>query len=386
MRLRRLDACCPMPKLLFLVTEDWFFVSHFLPMARAARADGFKVVVATRVRAHGARIEQEGFRVVSLESERRSLGPLAVLGALARIVRVVRAERPDIVHCIALRMVTLGGVAVRIARVPALVLAPTGLGHLWISKSAAARLGRGLVRILVRRLARGRRTGFLFENTDDPVDLGVAGLPAEIRFVGGAGVDPAAFPVTPQPPAPPVKVAVVARMIRPKGLAEAVAAFRAARDAGAPLELHLFGVPDPSNRQSVPEAELLGWAAEDGITWHGATDDVAAVWRDHHIAMLLSWYREGVPRGLIEPAAAGRPIVTTDIPGCRELVRDGIEGLLVPPHDVAGAMRALMRLADDGALRVRLGAAAHARFASRFTEAAVGAATVALYRDLLAGG
>ena len=358
-----------MPKLLYLITEDWFFVSHFLPMARAARAAGFEVVVATRVRAHGARIAAEGFRVVSLENERRSFGPFEALRGFFRIVRIVREERPDIVHCIALRMVVLGGLAARMGGARQLVLAPTGLGHLWSDNGLIERFARALSRIVAGRWLRRPGTRYLFENTDDPREFGL-GEGAPVTIVPGAGVDPAEFPPSPEPAAPPMRVAVVARMIWPKGIAEAVAAVRRARALGADVELDLYGEPDPSNRRTCTEAELRA-LAEPGIRWQGRTDDLARVWREHHVALLLTYYREGVPRSLIEAAAAGRPIVTTDVPGCRDVVRDGAEGLLVPPHDVEGAARALVRLAGDAALRARLGAAAHARFEERFTEAAV---------------
>jgi glycosyltransferase involved in cell wall biosynthesis len=368
-----------MPKLLYLVTEDWFFASHFLPMARTARAAGFEVVIATRVRHHAARIEAEGFRVVPLESERRSLGILEALRGFLRVARIVRAERPDLVHCIALRMVAIGGLAARAGGAKRLVLAPTGLGLLWSEESLPNRLARALLRFVVGRLLRGPRTHYLFENTDDPREFGLEGSPA-VTIVPGAGVDPQDFPAQPDPPAgPPLKVAVVARMIEAKGIADAVDAARRARALGALVELDLYGAPDPSNRRSCSEADLKKWADEPGIRWHGPTSDVAEVWRTHHVAMLLTWYREGVPRSLIEAAASARPIVTTDSPGCRDLVRDRHEGILVPLRGTAAAARALVELAEDADLRIRLGQAAHARYTALFTEAAVRHAVGTVY-------
>lgn len=371
-----------MPKLLFLISEDWFFVSHFLPMARAAREAGFEVVVAARVKDHRARIEAAGCRVIPFEIERGSVAPLAVLRGLKRAYDIVHTEKPDIVHCIALRMIILGGIPAKLAGARALVLAPTGLGHLWISNGLIDRLMRAGTRALVR-LLRGPRTHFLFENAEDPPELGLDAASKEVTIVPGAGVDPAEFPQMPEPPAPPIRVAVVARMIRPKGIVEAVEAVRAARRLGAPVELDLYGARDPANPQSIAEAELQRWSQEPGIVWHGATNDVPAVWRSHHVALFLSTYREGVPRTVTEAAACGRPIVTTDAVGCRELVRNDIEGILVPPGDVDAAARALVRLAGDAALRVRLGAAAHKRFTEGFTEQAVRQAVSNLYRMAL---
>ena len=198
-------------------------------------------------------------------------------------------------------------------------------------------------------------------------------------------MDPSRFPLLPLPPAPPVKVAVVARMIWPKGIAEAVEAARCARVAlGAPIELHLFGGLDSSNCRPIDETVLREWSAEPGITWHGATDNAPRVWREHHVALFLSYYREGLPRTLVEVAAAGRPIVTTNVTGCRDVVRDGVEWILVPPGDIDAAGRALARLAGNPVLRARMGAAANRCFHERFTEAEVERTVGGLYRSLTA--
>ena len=371
-----------MKKILYLVTEDWFFVSHFLPMARAARDLGLEVVIVARTGEKASRLAAEGLRLIPLDVERRSLGPLAAIRNVAEAHRIIRAERPDIVHCIALRPVVLGGLATRLAGVTSLVLAPTGLGQLWVEQGAVARVGRAVIRFMVSRL-RKPGTRFLFENRDDPREFQLDPDAAEVTIVGGAGVDPADFPMRPEPPAPPVKVAVVSRMIAAKGIADAVEAVRRARALGAPVELHLFGEPDLSNRDAISETTLRQWSAEPGITWHGRTNDVARVWQEHHIALLLSYYREGLPRTLLEAASAGRPIVTTNTVGCRELVRDGQEGILVPLRDIESAARALKALAGDPVLRARLGAAANARVQERFTEDAVRQAVGGLYRSML---
>jgi glycosyltransferase involved in cell wall biosynthesis len=371
-----------MAKILYLITEDWFFVSHFLPMAQAARECGFDVSVATRVRADGERIKAEGFSLIPIESERGSVSLLRSLRDFSQLRNIVRRERADIVHCIALRPVVIGGVAAKFAGSGTLVLAPTGLGHLWIEHGIVVRLARKLVSFVVGSLLRGPRTRYLFENRDDPREFGLNPDSAEVTIVGGAGVDPAKFPPSEAPAPPPVKVAVVSRMIWPKGIVEAVEAVRRARAAGASIELHLFGDPDPDNRRSIPQATIAQWTKEPGVTWHGRVSDVARVWREHHIAMLLS-YREGLPRSLVEAAAAGRPIVATDVAGCREVVRDGKEGILVPLGDSEATAQALVRLAADPALRARMGAAAYARFRERFTADAVRQTVSGLYRALV---
>jgi glycosyltransferase involved in cell wall biosynthesis len=249
---------------------------------------------------------------------------------------------------------------------------------LWSEESAFNAFARSLLRFVVGHALRGTNTHYLFENTDDPREFGLEHSPA-VTILPGAGVAPDEFQPSPDPGAPPLKVAVVARMIEAKGIADAVEAARRARALGAAVELDLYGAPDPSNRRSCSVEDLRKWSQEPGIRWHGSTRDVADVWRTHHVAMLLTWYREGVPRSLIEAAASGRPIVTTDSPGCRDLVRDRQEGILVPLRDTETAARALVELAEDGELRVRLGNAAHARFTALFTEAAVRHAVGTVY-------
>jgi glycosyltransferase involved in cell wall biosynthesis len=371
-----------MAKLLYFVTEDWFFCRHFLPMARAARELGFEVVVATRVRKHAERIAEHGCRVIALENERRSVAPGEIIRTLVRMVRIVRTERPDVVQCIAVRMAVIGGLATRLSSRGALILALTGLGHLWIENGLFERLARLIVRPILGTWLRGDRTRFLFENADDPRTLRLDPKGAEVTIVGGAGVDPQHYPVGPEPAVPPVKVAVVARMIKSKGIANAVAATQRARAAGALIELHLYGAPDPSNYRSISEDQLRKWSAEPGIHWHGQQADIATIWREHHIAMLLS-YGEGLPRSLVEAAAAGRPILTTRVPGCTEVVRDGVEGIVVEPNDIESAAQALLRLAADPQLRGRMGQAAHQRFRERFTEDHVRGTMTKLYRSLL---
>ncbi len=371
-----------MPKILYLVTEDWFFVSHFLPMAQVAQECGFDVVVATRINADGKRLAAEGIRVVPMTGERGTLSPLRAMRDFVQALRIIRAERADIVHCIAMRSVVIGGSAARLAGARSLVLAPTGLGYLWINHGFSSRVVRSIVRIVVGSWLRGPPTRYLFENSDDPREFGIGPKDSDITIVAGAGVDPATFPVGAEAVTPPMKVAVVCRMIQSKGIVESVEAVQRARATGTQIELHLFGDPDPANPRSISQATLERWSAEPGISWHGRVSDVAQIWREHHVAMLLS-HGEGLPRSLVEAAAAGRPIVATDVPGCREVVRDGKEGILVSLGDVDAAARALTALAADQALRQRLGAAANARFHERFTTAAVRQTVRDLYRSLV---
>jgi glycosyltransferase involved in cell wall biosynthesis len=368
----------PKLRLVYIVTEDWFFATHFLPMARAARGAGFEVVVVTRVREHRAAIEKEGFRLVTLRADRSSFAPMKLLGTLFTLRKILETEKPDLVHAIALKSVVLGGIAARLSKSPAKILSITGLGYLWTSDGLTQRLARILVRRLVGRLARDGNTRFTLENPDDLADLGLGN---EASVIGGWGVDLNALEPSERPQQPPLRIAFLGRMLRSKGIADTVEAIRRARAMGADVELDLWGLPDEGNLTSHTAQELEKFAATAGVAWRGRAPDVRAVWSNAHIAILLT-EREGLPRSLIEAAASGLPMIATDVPGCRSIVRDGVDGFLVPRGDPDAAAKAIARLARDQPLRARMGAAARLGFEARFTTDAVVPRIVNLYLEL----
>lgn len=370
-------------KLVFIVTEDWFFASHFLPMARAARELGLEVAVVTRVRSHRDIIAATGARVIPLEAERRSINPMKAGYAAGQLAAILKNEKADIVHCIALKSILIGGFAAALAGVDRRVYALTGLGFLGARTDMIGRLSQQAVKLLVRSLQTSK-TRYLFENTDDPKLLGLDPAGSHVSVVGGAGIDPEVFKPSPLPVQPPLKIALVARMLWSKGVDLAVEALRMARAQGAAIELSLYGAPDPSNPKAIPEETLKAWGTEPGIVWHGATRDIPAVWRKHHVACLPSRGGEGLPRTLLEAAACGRAIVTTDVPGCHTLVRDGIEGFLVLANDAAALGQAFLSLVNDPALVARMGEAARARVLDGFTERDVMESVKRLYASMLA--
>lgn len=373
------------PKLLFVATEDWFFASHFLPMARAARELDFDVAVIARERQHRRVIEAAGARLIALEAERRSLSPKALYQQVFALKRLIEAERPDILHCIALKPIALAGLAGKLAGVERRVYALTGLGFLGARQDAPAAAARFAAKFWLREAIDGEQVRFLFENPDDPVMLGLDPQDkAKVALVGGAGVDPLVLMPEPMPPAPPLKVALVARMLWSKGVDLAVEAVRLARAQGSKVELTIHGAPDSSNPKAIPEETLREWAARPGISWAGPTRDIEGVWRAHHLCCLPSRGGEGLPRTILEAAACGRAILTTDVPGCRSFVRDGQDGMVVPPNDAAALAKALIALASAPGLVERMGGNARNRLLDGHTERDVMDAMKALYRSLLA--
>ncbi|ALN73833.1 glycosyltransferase family 4 protein [Aureimonas sp. AU20] len=373
-----------MPKLLFVVTEDWFFASHFLPMARVGVEMGWEVVVVARVREHAGAIEAVGARVVPLEAERRSVNPLQALATARKLAAILKRERPDLVHCISLKPILVGGLAGRMAGIRAQVFALTGLGFLGARQDGAGRLARRVLRLAVRGVLETKGTHYLFENRDDPRLLGLSLDDRRVTIVNGAGIDPDRYPATSLPGGATLKLALVARLLWSKGVDMAVEAVRLARARGCDVALDLYGAPDPSNPKAVPLETLREWTAGDGVRWLGATRDVASVWREHDLAILPSRGGEGLPRTLLESSACGRAALTTDVPGCRDLVRDGVDGYVLPVGDTEGFARRIEALASDRALLQSMGNSAAARVRGSYTERHVMETIAALYRRLVA--
>jgi glycosyltransferase involved in cell wall biosynthesis len=374
------------PKLIFLVTEDWYFWAHRLPQAQAALASGFDVGVATRVQHHGERIRAAGFALHALDWERRA-GPFALLAAVFDTARLYRRERPALVHHVALKPVLIGSMAAALARVPFVVNAVTGLGYLFVAAGVRARLMRKILLVALRLLGRRPGVTWLVQNPDDGALLAARRVaPAErIALIRGSGIDLTRYRPLPDPAGPVVVIACATRLLRIKGVGDLVAAFRLLRARGSEVRLLIAGEPDPENPSAIPEAEILGWATEPGIEWLGRVEDVRELWIQAHIATLPSWGGEGIPMTLLEAAACGRPLIATDVPGCREIAHQGINALLVPVGAIDALADAMERLASDAALRVRFGKASRQLVESDLSAEQVGAHTAALYRKLLAG-
>jgi glycosyltransferase involved in cell wall biosynthesis len=379
------------PKLLFLVTEDWYFCSHRLPIARAARDAGFEVIVATRVQYHGTTIIEEGFALRSLSWRRRGDGIGGAARAVAAIARLYRSEKPDIVHHIALKPVLFGGLARALAfaggpDAPTVIDAVMGLGSGFSATGLAARLRRPSLGLALRLAISRSNSRVIVQNPEDGAALTALGIePSRISLIRGSGVDIRHFAPLPLPKGDTVTIALVSRMLRDKGVLDAVAAIRALRARNLAIELLLAGPTDPDNSGSLSAAALSALAAEPGVVWLGAVADVRDVWRRATIALLPSTYGEGVPKALLEAAACARPIIATNVPGCRETIRTGEHesGLLVPPRDVDALAMAITALATDPTRCAVMGRSGRALIETHFAEEIVARETLALYESAL---
>ena len=365
-------------KLLFFVTEDHYFVSHRLPLAVAAQQAGYDVCVVTRVRVKGDAIRGAGIRLIPLENARSSLNPLRDLRTLWNLIAVYRQEQPDIVHHVAMKPVLYGTIAAWVAGVPRVVNAFAGMGWLFTSRRGSARWLRLAVRAALRQVVRSGIA--LVQNPDDARFLAGLGASADrIRRIAGSGVDLTKFRPTSPPGGDPV-VVVPARLLWDKGVGEFVAAARLLRARGVSARFVLAGAPDPLNPASITEREVTAWVHE-GIVEHvGWIEDMPRLLASSHIVCLPS-YREGMPKALIEAAAAARPIVTTDVPGCRDVVAHGDNGYLVPSGNARALADALQRLLDDPSLRASMGARGRERAEREFGIDRVIDQTLAIYRE-----
>lgn len=367
--------------LLFFCTEDWFVCSHWLPHLAAARDAGYTVHVATRVREHGDRIAALGVNLVPLTLSRRSRHPWTEARSFLEVLRVYRRLRPDLVVHIALKPVVHGGLAARWLGIRGVVNYVAGLGWIFTSASPQARLLRPILAGLLGWILRRGRV--IVENFDNHARLVALGVPAaQITRVPGAGVDMREFAPVPAPDGDPL-VVMAARMLWAKGVGEFVAAAQSLKSQGIRARFALVGMPDGENPSSVPLAQLEQWRNAGIVEWWGHRGDMPRVFAESHIVCLPSAYGEGVPKVLIEAAAAGRPIVTTDTPGCREIVRADDNGLLVPVQDAAALAEALRRLIADPALRERMGMRSREIAMAEFSVERVKAATLEIYAAAL---
>lgn len=372
------------PKLLFFITVDWFFCSHFLDRAVAARDAGYDVMVVTRVEHDGQRIVEHGLRLIPIDIDRRSLNPFGALGALWQVLRIYRRERPDILHHIAIKPILLGTLAARLLRMRGVVNAIVGMGYLSTSDRPSVRLLRPLLDLGLRWLLNPPGSRVVFENGDDLDNFVRQGQvrPEDAVLIRGAGVNPEAYPARHPQDGPPM-VVLVARMLWDKGVGEFVAAACMLRAQGCEARFVLVGDTDPGNRGAIAEHVLRQWHGKGAVEWLGYRTDIPALLSEAQVACLPS-YREGLPKSLLEAMAAGLPCVTTDVPGCREVIRDGDNGLLVPPRDADALAGALQRLLKDPAGAIEMGRRGRARIELEFSSQRVEGETLELYHRMLA--
>ena len=380
------------PILLFVANEVYFFISHRLPIAQEAQSRGYDVHLA----APGDHVwAPAGFSTTELERlritfhevpmSRRGTHPLQELKTFFTLLRIYRDLQSDIVHHLTIKPNLYGGLAARLARLPAVVSAITGLGQMFVASGVRLRLLQPFV-LRVMRLALGHRNArVIIQNISDRDFLVKNSVvkTANTVLIKGSGVDLSQFKPVPEPDCDPI-VILPSRLIWEKGIQEFVDAARILRETGVAARFALVGNTHSSNPRAVPEAILQAWDEEGVVEWWGRREDMPQVMAESHIVCLPSKYGEGVPKVLLEAAAAGRPVVATDTPGCREVIEDGVQGLLIPVADSEALATALRRLILDQNERVAIGAAGRNRAVRDLDIAEVVACTLSIYAELRA--
>lgn len=370
-------------RLLFVDSTPRHFFMHRAALARSASAAGYEVHLAVDSGTHAPELAGLGVRVHPIRLSRRGMEPLREARSIAELAGLYRKLRPKIVHHLTVKPVFYGTLAALAARVPAVLNAVTGLGYLFDDHGFAFQTVRDSALLVSRPAFRRKNVFFVFENAADREEFERRGLavPERTSVIPGSGVDVERFVPKPPPEGLPT-VVLPARLLRPKGVFEFIEAARRLRREGVRARFVLAGSPDPGNPLSVSEADARGWVGEGIVEWPGWVRNMPGLLASCHIVCLPS-YREGLSMTLLEALAAGRAVVTTDVPGCRDAVTHEVHGLLVPPKDPEALARALRRLIEYPELRARMGAAARERAVREFSARKICDQTLALYARIL---
>jgi glycosyltransferase involved in cell wall biosynthesis len=371
-----------MPKVILAANTDWYLYNFRLSLARFLREQGLEVVLVSPPGRYADNLRSSGFRWLPWELGRQTLAPWTEARALLQIEKIYRQEKPHLVHHFTIKPVLYGTLAARRLHIPAVVNSITGLGYVFLSQELKARLLRQVVTAAYRMAFRHPNNAAIFENeADRQVFLRLALLKPERSFViEGVGVDAERFTPSAEPDGTPL-VVLPARMLWDKGVGTLVEAARLLRSR-LEARFALVGEPDPGNPANIEESYLHAWTKEGVVEWWGWQADMPGVFAKSSLVTLPS-LGEGVPTVLLEAAASGRAIVATDVPGCREVVKPGLNGLLVPPQNAPALAEALYRLLSDPDLRGKMGAAGRQMILDKFTTARVNPATYDVYRRLM---
>jgi glycosyltransferase involved in cell wall biosynthesis len=340
-------------KLLFVVNHADFFLSHRLPIALEAQRRGWEVHVATMATPAAQELSNYDLTWHSLPLQPRSMNPFVELRLLVHLLQCYRTLAPDLVHHVTVKPVLYGSIAARLAGVPAVVNALSGLGYLFMAEGLTSRLVRGAIKPLFACALNHSNSILILQNPDDARQFEGLVEKRRIALIRGSGVDVDVFTPVPESEGPPV-VVLPSRMLWDKGVAEFVEAARTLKQDGSAARFVLVGDTDSNNPTAVPLSALRRWDREGPVEWWGFQKDMPAVFEKAHVVCLPS-YREGLPKVLVEAAACARPIVTTDVPGCREVVQHDVNGLLVPMKNSSALAHALQTLIEDSSRREQFG-------------------------------
>lgn len=343
-------------RLIYFVTEDWYFLSHRLELARAATQDGFSVTLVTNTNGREEEIIQAGIDLIPLKIRRRSLNPFHLLLIIGKLVHIYSKANPLIVHNIAMFPVIVGGIAARITGLRRVINTLPGTGYVFSSNEVKSRVIRPFFRTLLRKLLTRSGQVLIMQNQEDRewAIREISCRSENVKLIKGSGVDMEIYKPHKETADSPV-VIMASRMIWDKGVGDFVEAAKKLRSRGVLARFVLVGDIDEGNPNSVSRAQLESWDRSGVVEWWGFQRFMPSILAKCHIFCLPSAYGEGIPKVLIEAAACGLPIVATNIAGCREVVTHGLNGLLIPAKSPIALADALNDLLQNQELRVRMG-------------------------------
>lgn len=372
-----------MKKILFVVNCPQFFLSHRLPIAVAALEQGYEVHVASPGGTGAKQIKSKGLHHHNLEMERSGQNPFREFLLIVSLFRIFQELKPDLVHLITIKPVIYGGIAARAAGIKAVVAAVSGLGTVFMEESGGGAIRRSLVSVLYKVAFSQKNLAVIFQNPNDRdalLDSGALEL-SKVRMIRGSGVDLAEFPFLPEPTGTPV-VVMAARLLRDKGVVEFLEAAQILKNRGVSVIMRLVGSLDPGNPSSLSESELEQWERRNVAEILGYRSDVGAQYAAAHIVCLPS-YREGLPKGLVEAAACGRAVVTTDVPGCRDAIVPDKTGILVSKNNSEALANAIQKLIECPDQRLGMGKAGRELAQNVFDIDIIKSQHLAIYKELL---
>lgn len=370
-----------MPKILYFVTEDHFFYSHRLPIARAAKKAGYEIIVVTRITQFQEKIEAEGFKVIPINLIRSSLNPLKEIKIIYKLINILNTHKPNIIHNIAIKPIVYGTIAANFAKIPTIVNAFTGLGHIYTSDTYKAKLLRAFITKMLKRLFSNKKVQGIVQNSEDRNFFVKEKIISntQLTLIPGSGVNINHFTPAPEPSGK-IVVTYIGRILWDKGIRELVSAAQLILKQRSDIIFRLIGETDPHNPSSVPLSNLKQWEQQ-GIEWLGYQENVVD-WIHHSHMIVLPSYREGLPKVLLEANACAKPVITTDAPGCYELVTHEINGLIVSKKDVQSLQKAILKLADNADLRKQYGQAGREIVEKKYQEEYIVQQTLSLYHAI----
>lgn len=373
-------------RLLFIVNVDWFFISHRLPIAKKALASGYEVTVACRFTEHKDELVSMGFNVVDIPFTRSGGSIPSEVNTIKIIKATIKDIRPSLIHAITIKPVLYSGMALQVIKqdIP-FVAAISGLGYVFTANSIRAKLTRLIASAFYKVALSQKYKTIIFQNTsDEKILTDVAKLKEFDKvLIKGSGADLSVYNYSPENITNNVKIVMACRLLKEKGVYQYIEAARIVKEQYPNTEFLLVGTPDLENPNTVKQIEIDSWVNKNLITYLGHRSDIPAVFADSNIVCLPSFYGEGVPKVLIEAAACGRAIVTTDNPGCRDAVIEGETGLTVPIRDARALAIAIQKLISEPELRVSMGNKARAFAEAEFDVDSVVSKHLDIYVNLI---